>query len=115
MDMDTIEFGLKDITKNELYEKIINLYHENLKLQDTIKRLEEKIENTNLSLSLEETIEAFRAMNEQEKQEINPFAALFGSTNNASEGVADTKINPDEFSTDMDIFVDDINISDDDR
>ena len=56
------------MNKEELQLLIRDLYEENRMLRELVDMLEEQQKNMKVSLSLEETIQAFREMNEEEKK-----------------------------------------------
>lgn len=97
------------MTKQELQEEIRNLYRENLMLRDLVAKLEEQQKNMEVSLSLEETIQAFRDMEEAEsgkpRVEFNPFGSLFGAAG-GNGGNADTRMNPDAFPENGEAYLD---------
>lgn len=98
---------MNGMKREELELLIRDLYEENRMLRDLVDKLEEQEKNMKVSLSLEETIQAFRDMGEEEKKkpkyEFNPFSALFqnagaGSGTSADDGKADTMMNPDAYA-----------------
>lgn len=98
------------MTKQELELEIRDLYEENRMLKDMIQKLEEQQKYMEVSLSLEETIQAFRDMGEAEsrkpKYDFNPFGGLFGNTD-SDGGKSDAMMNPDAFPEDGDASLDD--------
>lgn len=103
------------MNKEELQLLIRDLYEENRMLRELVDMLEEQQKNMKVSLSLEETIQAFREMNEEEKKkpkyEFNPFGCLFssagaGTGTNADGGKSDSKMNPDALPEDGEAVLD---------
>lgn len=97
------------MTKQELEIEIRDLYEENRMLKDMIKKLEEQQKDMEVSLSLEETIQAFREMGEEETKkpnyEFNPFGSLFGNTD-SDGGKSDDRMNPDALPENGDASLD---------
>lgn len=110
------------MTKEELELEIRDLYEENRMLKRLVEKLEEEQKDMKVSLSLEDTIQAFREMGEAEakkpKYDFNPFGSLFGNTG-SDGGKSDSRMNPDALPEDGEASLDeeeeDITDMDDNR
>ena len=86
------------MNNKQLLEELRQLYVENDLLRQTVERLQEQLDGMQLSLSLEETIEAMRetAKAEQAKPAFNPFRTLFNNTDTEGDGKSDAMMTPEQ-------------------